>query len=318
MSRRHQHTSCRDGGNLLLVEGGGTADVGKQQIPDFRRRAPGGGDRLSRGGPPRRAPAPAEPGRDPARHARAGTPRSCCRDRSSPCTDRRCRRRRGGDQAGLCRVRVGPVSDAGRRPEPRRRLLQGAAEPPAQARRDRIGAIDARHRAHGARRQGAGRRGLCRGGAALRPADRSQQPRFAGALPARRGARRQRPDRQGDGRLQRGDQGRPEVVARLPRPRRAAGGAQARLRPRHRGLRQGAGDRARQCRGAGEPRRRLRPARRPRSRHGRPQPRRGAGARQADRARWRAARSKAGAATSPARRATTRQRSSSIRATPPP
>ena len=286
MSRRHQHTSCRDGGNLLLVEGGGTADVGKQQIPDFRRRAPGRGDRLSRGGPPRPgACAGPEPGGDPARHARAGTPRSCRRDRSSPCTDRRDRRRRGGNQAGLCRVRVGPVSDAGRRPEPRRRLLQGAAEPPAQARRDRIGAIDARHRAHGARRQGAGRRGLCRGGAALRPADRSQQPQFAGALPARRGARRQRPDRQGDGRLQRGDQGRPEVVARLPRPRRAAGGAQARLRPRRRGLRQGAGDRARQCRGAGEPRRRLRPARRLRSRHGRPQPRRGAGARQADRAR---------------------------------
>ena len=34
---------------------------------------------------------------------------------------------------------------------PRHRLLQGVAEPPAQARRDRIGAIDARHRAHGAR-----------------------------------------------------------------------------------------------------------------------------------------------------------------------
>src|SRR4030095_8176876 len=44
------------------------------------------------------------------------------------------------------------------------------------------------------------------------------------------------------------------------------------------------GIRPHKCRGAGEPRRRLRPTRRPRPSHGRPQPRGGAGARQADRA----------------------------------
>ena len=148
-----QHTRCRDCGNLLLVGGGGAADVGKQQVPGFCSRSSGRGDRLSRRRPsqPDVRAGTSAAGRAPAAQSCARGTRPCRASCSVNGTGNRYCRRRGGDQAGLHRLRVGPVPDAGRCPEPRRRLLQGAAEPPAQARRDRLGAADARHRPHGAR-----------------------------------------------------------------------------------------------------------------------------------------------------------------------